>query len=97
LFCSGSDAILLGAETLRGLYPVETISTVGRICDLFGGVVVVGKVLVVLDLHTKTSPRNAILPNSASMSSAIMALVLKWKLTASSLFPLQLLGYHQIC
>ncbi|XP_042472959.1 pyruvate kinase 1, cytosolic-like [Zingiber officinale] len=28
----GSDAILLGAETLRGLYPVETISTVGRIC-----------------------------------------------------------------
>ncbi|KAJ8433313.1 hypothetical protein Cgig2_012881 [Carnegiea gigantea] len=28
----GSDAILLGAETLRGLYPIETISTVGRIC-----------------------------------------------------------------
>uniref|UniRef100_A0A452XXB8 Pyruvate kinase n=1 Tax=Aegilops tauschii subsp. strangulata TaxID=200361 RepID=A0A452XXB8_AEGTS len=28
----GSDAILLGAETLRGLYPVETISTLGRIC-----------------------------------------------------------------
>ncbi|KAK4431082.1 Pyruvate kinase, cytosolic [Sesamum alatum] len=28
----GSDAILLGAETLRGLYPVEAISTVGRIC-----------------------------------------------------------------
>lgn len=28
----GSDAILLGAETLRGLYPVETIATVGRIC-----------------------------------------------------------------
>ncbi|XP_054800038.1 pyruvate kinase 1, cytosolic-like isoform X2 [Prosopis cineraria] len=28
----GSDAILLGAETLRGNYPVETISTVGRIC-----------------------------------------------------------------
>ncbi|KAG2578452.1 hypothetical protein PVAP13_6NG213900 [Panicum virgatum] len=28
----GSDVILLGAETLRGLYPVETISTVGRIC-----------------------------------------------------------------
>ncbi|KAL1813264.1 hypothetical protein DCAR_0625562 [Daucus carota subsp. sativus] len=28
----GSDAILLGAETLRGLYPVETVSTVGRIC-----------------------------------------------------------------
>ncbi|XP_021724774.1 pyruvate kinase 1, cytosolic-like [Chenopodium quinoa] len=28
----GSDAIILGAETLRGLYPVETISTVGRIC-----------------------------------------------------------------
>ncbi|XP_073289426.1 pyruvate kinase 1, cytosolic-like [Primulina huaijiensis] len=28
----GCDAILLGAETLRGLYPVETISTVGRIC-----------------------------------------------------------------
>jgi len=23
---------MLGAETLRGLYPVETISTVGRIC-----------------------------------------------------------------
>lgn len=29
---AGSDAILLGAETLRGLYPVETISTVGKIC-----------------------------------------------------------------
>ncbi|KGN48226.1 pyruvate kinase 2, cytosolic [Cucumis sativus] len=28
----GSDAILLGAETLRGLYPVETVSTVSRIC-----------------------------------------------------------------
>ncbi|XP_042002986.1 pyruvate kinase 2, cytosolic-like [Salvia splendens] len=29
----GADAILLGAETLRGLYPVETISTVGKICS----------------------------------------------------------------
>ncbi|KAJ7976038.1 Pyruvate kinase family protein [Quillaja saponaria] len=29
----GSDAILLGAETLRGLYPIETISTVGKICS----------------------------------------------------------------
>ncbi|KAL0426490.1 UNVERIFIED_CONTAM: Pyruvate kinase, cytosolic [Sesamum latifolium] len=28
----GCDAILLGAETLRGLYPVETISTIGKIC-----------------------------------------------------------------
>uniref|UniRef100_A0A9I9E2L0 pyruvate kinase n=2 Tax=Cucumis melo TaxID=3656 RepID=A0A9I9E2L0_CUCME len=28
----GSDAIILGAETLHGLRPVETISTVGRIC-----------------------------------------------------------------
>ncbi|XP_031278497.1 pyruvate kinase 1, cytosolic-like isoform X2 [Pistacia vera] len=28
----GSDAILLGAETLRGLYPVETVSIVGKIC-----------------------------------------------------------------
>ncbi|GAV74294.1 PK domain-containing protein/PK_C domain-containing protein [Cephalotus follicularis] len=28
----GTDGILLGAETLRGLYPVETISTVGKIC-----------------------------------------------------------------
>ncbi|XP_059667505.1 pyruvate kinase 1, cytosolic [Cornus florida] len=28
----GSDAILLGAETLRGLYPIETISIVGKIC-----------------------------------------------------------------
>ncbi|KAG0481024.1 hypothetical protein HPP92_011882 [Vanilla planifolia] len=28
----GCDAILLGAETLRGLYPVEAISTVGKIC-----------------------------------------------------------------
>lgn len=28
----GSDAILLGAETLRGSYPVETISIVGKIC-----------------------------------------------------------------
>ncbi|GLT93286.1 hypothetical protein SLE2022_110870 [Rubroshorea leprosula] len=29
----GCDAILLGAETLRGFYPVESISTVGRICS----------------------------------------------------------------
>ncbi|KAL0303425.1 UNVERIFIED_CONTAM: Pyruvate kinase, cytosolic [Sesamum radiatum] len=29
----GSDAILLGAETLRGLYPIETISTIGKICS----------------------------------------------------------------
>ncbi|KAL0541787.1 hypothetical protein IC582_021844 [Cucumis melo] len=28
----GSDAIILGAETLRGLHPVETVSTVSRIC-----------------------------------------------------------------
>eukprot|EP01018_Ginkgo_biloba_P004256 Gb_29464 [translate_table: standard] len=28
----GTDAILLGAETVRGLYPVETISMVGKIC-----------------------------------------------------------------
>ncbi|CAM8973398.1 unnamed protein product [Rhodiola kirilowii] len=28
----GSDAILLGAETFRGLYPVEAISTVSKIC-----------------------------------------------------------------
>ncbi|XP_028116742.1 pyruvate kinase 1, cytosolic-like [Camellia sinensis] len=28
----GSDAILLGAETLRGLYPIETISIVKKIC-----------------------------------------------------------------
>lgn len=28
----GCDAILLGAETLTGLYPVETISIVGKIC-----------------------------------------------------------------
>ncbi|KAF3442516.1 hypothetical protein FNV43_RR16432 [Rhamnella rubrinervis] len=28
----GTDGILLGAETLRGLYPIETIKTVGRIC-----------------------------------------------------------------
>lgn len=28
----GSDAILLGAETFRGLYPVECISIVGKIC-----------------------------------------------------------------
>lgn len=33
---AGSDAILLGAETLRGLYPVETISTVGKICAEVG-------------------------------------------------------------
>ncbi|KAK6156313.1 hypothetical protein DH2020_010561 [Rehmannia glutinosa] len=32
ILVSCSDAILLGAETLRGLYPVETISTVGKIC-----------------------------------------------------------------
>ncbi|KAL4018606.1 hypothetical protein IC575_022206 [Cucumis melo] len=28
----GSDAIILGAKTLRGLHPVETVSTVSRIC-----------------------------------------------------------------
>ncbi|THU46686.1 hypothetical protein C4D60_Mb09t07520 [Musa balbisiana] len=28
----GTDGISLGAETLRGLYPVETIRTVGQIC-----------------------------------------------------------------
>ena len=32
----GTDAILLGAETLRGLYPVDTISTVGKICAEVG-------------------------------------------------------------
>ena len=32
MYISGCGAILLGAETLRGLYPVETISTVGKIC-----------------------------------------------------------------
>lgn len=32
ILISGCDAILLGAETLRGLYPIETISTVGKIC-----------------------------------------------------------------
>jgi len=32
----GSDAIVLGAETLRGLYPVDTISTVGKICAEVG-------------------------------------------------------------
>lgn len=33
LINTGSDAILLGAETLRGFYPVQTISTVGKICS----------------------------------------------------------------
>eukprot|EP00252_Welwitschia_mirabilis_P017278 TRINITY_DN382_c0_g1_i1.p1 TRINITY_DN382_c0_g1~~TRINITY_DN382_c0_g1_i1.p1 ORF type:complete len:514 (-),score=116.44 TRINITY_DN382_c0_g1_i1:200-1741(-) len=28
----GTDAILIGAETYRGLYPQQTIATVGRIC-----------------------------------------------------------------
>jgi len=28
----GTDGIMLGAETLRGLYPVETITTIRRIC-----------------------------------------------------------------
>jgi pyruvate kinase len=28
----GTDAILLGAETFRGLYLFETISRVGKIC-----------------------------------------------------------------
>lgn len=28
----GTDAILLGAETVRGLYPVETVSTIRNIC-----------------------------------------------------------------
>uniref|UniRef100_A0A251SP82 Pyruvate kinase n=1 Tax=Helianthus annuus TaxID=4232 RepID=A0A251SP82_HELAN len=29
---SGADAILLGAETMWGLYPIETIYIVGKIC-----------------------------------------------------------------
>ena len=36
----GVDGILLGAETLRGKYPVETIKTVSSICrceDYWGG------------------------------------------------------------
>ncbi|KAI3499379.1 hypothetical protein L1887_35178 [Cichorium endivia] len=37
--CSRSDAILLGAETLRGLYPVETISIVGKICAEYDDVI----------------------------------------------------------
>ncbi|XVF56264.1 hypothetical protein PTKIN_Ptkin06aG0105200 [Pterospermum kingtungense] len=28
----GTDGILLGAETIRGLYPIEAVTTVGRIC-----------------------------------------------------------------
>ncbi|XWS43064.1 hypothetical protein CRYUN_Cryun16bG0069200 [Craigia yunnanensis] len=28
----GTDGILLGSETLRGLYPIEAVTTVGRIC-----------------------------------------------------------------
>lgn len=48
---TGSDAILLGAETLRGLYPVETISTVGRICSevslLYGSLIL----FYMLDLY----------------------------------------------
>uniref|UniRef100_A0A453HL18 Uncharacterized protein n=1 Tax=Aegilops tauschii subsp. strangulata TaxID=200361 RepID=A0A453HL18_AEGTS len=28
----GTDGILLGAETLRGQYPVDAVRTVGRIC-----------------------------------------------------------------
>lgn len=28
----GTDGILLGPETLRGMYPIEAIKTVGRIC-----------------------------------------------------------------
>lgn len=29
---AGTDGILLGAETHRGPYPVDAVSTVGRIC-----------------------------------------------------------------
>lgn len=32
----GADAILLGAETLRGLYPVDTVLTVRKICAEVG-------------------------------------------------------------
>ena len=32
----GVDGILLGAETLRGKYPVETIKTVSSICRCEG-------------------------------------------------------------
>ncbi|KAF5938115.1 hypothetical protein HYC85_025621 [Camellia sinensis] len=34
----GTDGILLGPETLRGLYPIEAIRTVGRICAEAEGV-----------------------------------------------------------
>jgi pyruvate kinase len=33
---TGTDAILLGAETFRGLYPFQTISIVGKICAEVG-------------------------------------------------------------
>jgi hypothetical protein len=36
-FLPGCDAILLGAETLRGLYPVETVVTVRKIASEVGG------------------------------------------------------------
>ena len=50
-YFTGCDAILLGAETLRGLYPVETISTVGKIC----AEVCVHDVLIIRYLYTFAS------------------------------------------
>lgn len=32
ILLQGADGILLGPETLRGMYPIEAIKTVGRIC-----------------------------------------------------------------
>ncbi|CAK9159610.1 unnamed protein product [Ilex paraguariensis] len=67
----GCDAILLGAETLRGLYPVETISVVGKICaeaekvynqDLYfkRAVKYVGEPMTYLEAITSSAVRAAI-------------------------------------
>lgn len=55
LMDAGSDAILLGAETLRGLYPVETISIVGKICS---EVCLFLKLLIFLNVSFKLANRN---------------------------------------
>lgn len=53
---SGSDAVLLGAETLRGLYPVDTISVVGKICAEVNFILFSSSLLISITIKFVTSP-----------------------------------------
>ncbi|XP_022857501.1 pyruvate kinase 1, cytosolic-like [Olea europaea var. sylvestris] len=52
----GSDAVLLGAETLRGLYPVDTISVVGKICAEVNFILFSSSLLISITIKFVTSP-----------------------------------------